>query len=151
MNDDKTKLVQFSKRRAGSGQPQGVFDFLGFSFYLSKSRKGRYVPKLKSNGKRLKIKLKRVNDWAKQNRSRMRPKDLWNLFRLKIQGHINYYAVSFNIRAVEAFVDEACRIIFKWLNRRGGRKKLTWEKFNLFIARNPLPKIVVKHPLFTTS
>ncbi len=148
MNEEKTKLVPFSKGKAVQGQCQGTFDFLGFSLYLAKSRKGWFVPKLRSSRKRLKTKLKRVNEWARNNRSRMRLKELWDLFRLKIRGHINYYAVSFNLGAVKAFVEQAIRIVFKWLNRRGGRKRLTWEKFALFIKRNPLPRIAIKNNLF---
>lgn len=151
MNEDKTKLIQFSKHQAKRGEQQGIFDFLGFTFYLGKSSKGFRIPKVKSSSKRLRAKLKRVTLWARQNRSRMSLKDFWNIFRIKIQGHINYYAVSFNRAAVKGFVLEATRIVFKWLNRRGGRRKLTWEKFLLFISRHPLPKISIKHHLFARS
>ena len=40
MNEDKTSLVKFSKRQWRLGIKQETFDFLGFTFYLGKSRKG---------------------------------------------------------------------------------------------------------------
>ena len=40
LNEDKTKVVPFAKREAAKGRPQGSFDFLGFTFYLGRSRKG---------------------------------------------------------------------------------------------------------------
>ena len=42
MNEDKTKLVKFSRRQQRQGIKQETFDFLGFTFYLGKSRKGYY-------------------------------------------------------------------------------------------------------------
>jgi hypothetical protein len=30
--------------------PQGTFDFLGFTFYLDKSKKGKIIPKVKTSG-----------------------------------------------------------------------------------------------------
>ena len=39
-------------------------------------------------------------------------------------------------------------IAYKWLNRRSQRKSFNWEKFILFIERNPLPKTRIVHRLF---
>ena len=45
----------------------------------------------------LRAKLKRVNAWAREIRSRYPLKQIWEMFRLKLQGHIQYYGVSFNM------------------------------------------------------
>ncbi len=73
---------------------------------------------------------------------------LWRRFCIKLQGHIRYYGVSFNLAWVEKFVQLATRILFKWLNRRSQRKSFTWEQFNRFIQANPLPRRKVYHPFF---
>ena len=39
MNEEKTKLVKFSKRKQKLGEDQETFDYLGFTFYIVKSRK----------------------------------------------------------------------------------------------------------------
>ena len=37
LNEDKTKLVKFSKAKESRGEKQESFDFLGFTFYLGRS------------------------------------------------------------------------------------------------------------------
>jgi RNA-directed DNA polymerase len=147
LNEAKTKLVNFNKMDHCSGIRQGTFDFLGFSFYIGRSRNGRSIPKLKTSGKRLSSKLKRVNEWSQKVRNLLRLNEIWDIFRAKLRGHINYYSVSFNQRSVNRFIYAAVRILFKWLNRRSQRHSFTWESFTKFQTSNPLPKVVVKHSL----
>lgn len=149
LNADKTRLVNFSKARLARGERQESFDFLGFSFYLGRSRHGKTIPKLRTSRKRLRSKLKRVTAWAALMRGRVRLPILWKTFVAKIRGHITYYAVSFNQASVYNFVTQATRILFKWLNRRGGKRELTWEKFQRFIKAHPLPAIRIHHALFS--
>ena len=148
LNEEKTRLVPFSKSAYRRDRKPAAFDFLGFTFYWGRSRKGAVIPKLKSEGKRLRVKLKRVNEWARGIRNRYRLSHIWKLFRAKLRGHIQYYGVSFNSVAVGKFVWEAVGILFKWLNRRSQRKSFTWEQFKRFIQRHPLPRVRVCHPLF---
>jgi hypothetical protein len=69
LNADKTRLVPFSSR-AYQQQPQAMaFAFLGFIFYWGRSHKGAVIPKLKTEGKRLRAKLKRVGEWARRMRN----------------------------------------------------------------------------------
>ena len=148
LNTEKTRLVPFSKwRKPLDGKPTS-FNFLGFTFYWGRSGKGAVIPKLKSEGKRLRGKLKRVNEWGRTMRNRHKLRDLWTLFCAKLRGHIQYYGVSFNLAAIRKFLERATRILFKWLNRRSQRKSFNWEQFNLFIQANPLPRAKIYHPLF---
>lgn len=59
LNQEKTRLVQFSKAKARQNIKQEAFDFLGFTFYLGKSQRGILIPKVKTNGTRLRKKLKK--------------------------------------------------------------------------------------------
>ena len=144
MNEEKTKMIRFSKK----SENKAVFDFLGFTFYLGRSRKGRITPKLKTIGKRIRVKLKRVNEWARKIKDKIQLREIWNLFCAKLRGHINYYAVSFNIKQVYRFVRQAAKILFKWLNRRSQRKSFNWEEYNKYIETHPLPAIKIQHKLF---
>ena len=148
LNEEKTKMVRFSKREREQGTKQGAFDFLGFTFYLGKSRAGVIIPKLKSSGIRIRSKLKKVNDWCKSIRNKCKLQEIWKKFCIKLEGHIRYYSVSFNIDAVSTFVYRALCIMFKWLNRRSQRKSFTWEKFELYLQKYPLPKVKIWHSLF---
>jgi group II intron reverse transcriptase/maturase len=149
LNEEKTHDVRFSKREFSKGIKQGTFDFLGFTFYLDKTRTGgRIVPKLRTAGKRFRSKLKNVNKWCRRVRNKDPLKVLWNVFRSKLRGHCQYYGMSFNSKSVGKFIHEATRIMFKWLNRRSQRKSFTWEKFSLYIKLHPLPNAVIYHRLF---
>jgi group II intron reverse transcriptase/maturase len=148
LNEEKTKMVPFSKRKTQQGIKQEGFDFLGFTFYLGKSLKGRVIPKLKTIGKRYRSKLRKMNEWARQIRNKGNLGDIWKIYCAKLRGHIQYYGVSFNIKAIEKFTHETKKILFKWLNRRSQRKSFNWEKFKLFIEKNPPPKTKIHHKLF---
>ena len=148
LNVEKTKLVSFSKWAYYSDNKPGVFDFLGFTFYWGRSRKGRIIPKVKTSGKRFRSKLKNVNEWGRKVRNKYPQATIWKIFRQKLEGHIRYYGVSHNIKAVINFRDKARRILFKHLNRRSQRKSCNWEKFERYENLFPLPKARICHALF---
>jgi len=148
LNKEKTKLVAFSKREARKGLQQQSFDFLGFTFYIGKSLKGLIIPKLKTNGKRMRAKLKKVNQWARETRNRVELMEMWKTCCSKLRGHIQYYGVSYNYGQVSTFRNKVRRIMFKWINRRSQRKSMTWDVFELFERLNPLPWAAVHHKLF---
>lgn len=148
LNADKTRLVPFSSR-AYQQQPQAMaFAFLGFIFYWGRSHKGAVIPKLKTEGKRLRAELKRVGEWARRMRNQEKLLPLWKRFCAKLTGHIAYFGVSFNGRAVQRFLQAAIRILFKWLNRRSQRKSFTWAQFVRFMRAHPLPKVRIYHTLW---
>ncbi len=148
LNEQKTRLVAFSRQGQRRGNPQGAFDFLGFTFYRGRSRRGKIIPKLKTSGKRLRAKLKRVGEWAKRVRNVLPLKSIRALFQAKLRGHIQYYGVSYNGKALNEFVYQATRIMFRHLNRRSQRKSFTWEQFDRFRAAHPLPPVKIRHTLF---
>lgn len=148
LNEEKTKVISFSRCEMARGIDQGTFKFLGFTFYIGKSRKGKWIVKIKTNQKTFANKLKEITKWCKENRNRFRLAYLWKIFQSKIRGHINYYGVSHNGWKVGDFVTEATRIFFKWINRRSQKKSFSWEKFNLYVKNNPLPEVRIAHRLF---
>ena len=148
MNEDKTKLVTFSRRKQRQGTKQETFDFLGFTFYIGKSRKGYCLVKLKTIGKRFSLKLKKTNDWAGSIRNKTSMKHIMKTASAKLRGHIQYYGVSHNSKAVDKFVYEVKRILFKWLNRRSQRKSFTWEQFQKYLDLIKFPQAKIYHKLF---
>jgi len=147
LNEEKTRLVSFSKQATIQGNMQEAFDFLGFTFYIGRSRNGTPIPKVKSVGKRLRMKLKRVNEWARSVRH-YRLGEIWRKFCSKLEGHVQYYGVSFNISQVQKFLHMSKHILFKWLNRRSQRKSFNWESYLRFMEANPLPRARICHTLF---
>jgi hypothetical protein len=43
------------------------------------------------------------------------------------------------------------RLVVKWLRRRSQRRRLNWEKFNLMLARHPLPRPRIMVDLIRTG
>lgn len=148
LNMEKTKLISFDKKAYANGIRQETFDFLGFTFYLGRSRRGYVIVKVKTSKERIRSKLRNVKRWIKVNRSQAKLMMLWFKFAVKLRGHVRYYGVSFNTNQVSIFLNQSKRIFFKWINRRSQRKSLTWEQFNKLIQKHPLPKAKIHHPLF---
>lgn len=148
LNEEKTRLVPFSKQAYRRGANPGVFEFLGFTFYWGRSRQGVVIPKVKTSGRRLRSKLKKVALWAEKVRHRYPLKLIWSRFCTKMEGHIRYYGVSFNFKALRVFQYQATRRLFKHLNRRSQRQSFTWEQFRKFVNAYPLPKLRIYQALF---
>ena len=96
----------------------------------------------------MRSKLKSVGEWARTVRNKYRLAHIWKLFCSKLEGHIRYFGVSFNIDGVATFVRKAVRILYKWMNRRSQRKSFDWPKFELFMEKFPLPRVKIHHALF---
>jgi len=142
----KTKVLAFGPRAAARAKAQGrrkpeTFDFLGFTHYCSRSRNGRrFRMKRVTARKRFRAKLAALKTWLRSVRSTTRTRELWEAFCVKLRGHYAYYGVTDNSPALARFLYAARRLLRKWLNRRGGKRRLTWEKFALMEQRFPLPK-----------
>lgn len=148
MNTAKSRAVHLNKNRYRLGNKQGSFDFLGFTFYLSRNQRGTVVPKLKSSGTRMRKKLREISDWLKSNRHKSRMADLWRQLTIKMQGYANYYGVSHNSKTLSRFIFRVVEIFFKWINRRSQKRSINWEKFKLFMQRYPMAKATIRHCLF---
>lgn len=145
---DKTKIIPFGRfaeensKRKGEGKPF-TFDFLGFTHYCSKSKIGKFRVKRTTSKKKIRSKLKDNKQWLKLNRH-TDMEEIINRLRRSLIGYYSYYCITDNITTVNKFVDELIKQLFKWMNRRSQRKSFTWEKFRLFLKKNPLPKPKVK-------
>jgi len=147
VNSKKTQCIEMCKKASRSGR-SGTFNFLGFTFYLGPNARGYIIPKVKTDGKKYRKKLKEVNQWCKDNRHLYPLKSLWDQLRVKMRGYIRYYGVSHNSYAVSSFIFRVTRVFFKWINRRSHRKSVTWEQLQRFIRKYPMPPVKVYHRLF---
>jgi len=143
LHPEKTKLIDLNNKR-GEGLGRS-FDFLGFTHFLSKSRKGKMVLKRKTSSKRMTRAIMNVSDYIKRNRH-MKLQDLIAALNVKLRGHYNYYGVSFNSRSLNGFFMVVRMRLFYWLNRRGGKVKLNWSRFMEYVdVFTPLLKPFIKH------
>jgi len=143
IHDTKTRLVDFLHPGRRDKKPE-VFNFLGFTHYWGKSRKKKWVVKRKTAKKKLKQAVRRVYAWCKRNRHKS-VEEQWRTLSRKLHGHYGYYGITFNMRGVISFYEEAKRSWRKWLNRRSRDKDMPWERFNRLLKRYPLPTPRIVH------
>jgi group II intron reverse transcriptase/maturase len=145
----KTKVLAFGPKAGAQAQAQGqgkpeTFDFLGFTHYCTcwpgsgRFRLGRVTAR-----KKFRAKLAELTQWLRTSRTRP-TRELWATFGAKLRGHFAYYGVTGNCQGIGRFAHEAKLLLLKWLNRRGGQRGLSWEKFNRMQRRFPLPKPLVR-------
>ena len=118
------------------------FDFLGFTHYMSKSRRGKNILKRKTSSKKLKLSLNKIYDWIKVNRH-LPIKELINEMNRKLRGYYEYYRITFNSRSLRKYYEQIKRMLYKWINRRGGNR-LQWERYSN-IVMNWLPLLCRKY------
>lgn len=164
LHPEKTRLVAFappSSKGKKDGKPPGVsgegsrgsFDFLGFTHRWKMSRKGTPVMQHGTSSKRLTRALKSLKQWLVENMHEP-IREQWKTLCSKVRGHYHYYGVTGNSRAISAFSYEAQRAWLRVLNRRGGAKALTWERFSKWLREImpwPPPRIRSPRPQCSTS
>ncbi len=142
LHPEKTKIVNLQNNRRDGDRS---FDFLGFTHYLGKSRKGTKVLKRKTSSKKFRQAVEKFQIWMKSN-NRLKLKELIPKINSKLSGHYNYYGITFNSRGISNYFMQVKRIMRKWLNRRGGRKVWNWERFVKLVSEwNPLCKPKIYH------
>ncbi len=146
LHPEKTSLVQFVSPQRGSEKP-GTFNFLGFTHYWAKSRKGNWIIKRKTEGKRLSRKLQEVAEWCKRNRHKPIREQHATLVR-KLKGHYQYYGITNNGPSLGFFRQEVTRRWRKWLNRRTHKGKYSWDAFNELLRFLPLPQVRIVHSVY---
>jgi RNA-directed DNA polymerase len=149
LHPDKTRLVRFERpRKSGGGsgdEPRpGSFDFLGFTHYWAKSRKGCWVIKQRTARDRLSRSLRRLGQWCRANRHAPLRVQRDELNR-KLKGHYGYYGITGNYDALVRFYRGVCQLWRKWLSRRSHRGRRPWEWFNALLERLPLARPTAVH------
>lgn len=146
----KTRLVPFrppsrsSRAEPGPSSRPGTFDFLAFTHYWGKSRKGTWVVKRQTAASRFVRGLKKLGQWCRWNRHQpieVQHQTLWS----KLRGHYAYFGITGNSRALVRYRDAVARLWRKWLSRRQSAAAIPWEVFQRLLKRYPLPPAVAVH------
>ena len=141
LSEEKTKVIPFGREAGKDAKP---FDFLGFTFYGGKSRKGAFTVKLHTSTKKLIAKRKAVKAWLRENMHTPVAYMIEALNR-KLQGHYNYYGVTHNSKKMVGFYQYVKWQLRRTLKRRSQRDKTNWDKLNKIFERFPIlkPNIIV--------
>lgn len=150
VSEEKSHILQFGRQPYYSTKQRveklATFDFLGFTHYCTKTRKGYFKLGRKTSKAKFRQRIKELNQWLKSVRNKVRLQQWWEVLRLKLIGHFRYYGISGNMPEMRAFYKRAIRLTFKWINRRSQKKSYNWAQFNRLLKYNPLPKPKIYHP-----
>ena len=143
ISKDKTKVLKFGRQVWKQAQKQKgkveTFNFLGFTHYCGKSRRGYFIMGHKTSKENICRKLKETKEWIKKIRSKLKLKEWWPTLKSKLTGHYNYFGVSGNYRCLRQFYNQIVSMAFKWVNKRGQKKSMSFETFCNYLQHNPLP------------
>ena len=152
LSKEKTRLIEFGRYARTNAEKKGKkpdsFDFLGFTHFCDKSRKGNFKVGRKTRKKKYNEKLKEMNGWLKAVRNTAEIKEWWKVLAAKLRGHYEYYGISGNHDSIMAFYIQTCDMAFKWINRRSQKRSMNWEQFGAYLKKYPLPKPEIKHNLY---
>lgn len=143
LHSEKTQLIDFVMPVSLPAKMKS-FDFLGFTHFWGKSRKGNTVVKRKTAKKKLRRSIVAVNQWCKENRH----EDIkwqWTKLCQKLNGHYGFYGITPNSYSITKYFEQVKRCWRKWLDRRNRSRQMNWDTFNKLLKRFPLPKPRIVH------
>ena len=138
--EDKSKIIKFGR----FSNNKETFDFLGFIHMNGANSKGTYAVVHKTSKKKLKDKKQVAKKWIKENMHEPIEKIIKKLNK-KLIGHYAYYGITGNYSKIKEFYKYIIDRLFRYLKRRGQRKKITWYKFNGILKKTPVinPRLYV--------
>lgn len=141
--NDKSKIIAFGRFAEENSkrinQKPDTFDFLGFTHYCSKSRKGKFRVKRKTSKKKYNAKIQDFKKWIKEARN-LGTEEIFKKVHQKLIGHYQYYGITDNAKMLHKYKFEVVKLLYKWLNRRSQRKSYNYNKLNRRLKYNPLPE-----------
>ncbi|MBI6547529.1 reverse transcriptase domain-containing protein [Xenorhabdus lircayensis] len=154
LHSDKSQLIpagHIAAMRANqSGRRLPTFNFLGFTCYWGKSRKGDWRLEFSSRKDRFAAKLKGLRDFLWKNLNTPDKRFVLTIVIRIIRGWINYHGISDNQRRVGQFIYQSKRILYRWFNRKGGRRGITWEKLTQILKLLGYPSSWRIHSMFNS-
>lgn len=139
LHPDKTRLIPFERPQSGmnEGSGPGTFDFLGFTLYWCKTRKGGWRLGMKTRKARVRKAIQAILEWCRSHRHDPIADQHAALSR-RLVGHYIYFGVNGNYRSLNCVFHYVKRAWHKWLARRSQRR-LNWKRFQAYLEAHPLP------------
>ena len=122
--EDKTRILPIGRFKGTKED----FDFLGFTFFNTKTRGGQYRLGIRTSKKKLKAKRQAAKEWL-HTRLTKPVSQTMELLAAIIRGHCNYYGVNGNFHAIQCFWKYLKYSTYRMLNRRDQKGKLKHPKF----------------------
>lgn len=153
LSKEKTRLIEFGRYARINAEKKNkkpdTFDFLGFTHFGDRTRKGKFKVGRKTKQKKLNTSLKEMKGWLKSVRNASKIREWWKVLAAKLRGHYEYYGISGNYSGVGVFYRQTCKLVFKWINRRSQKKSMNWKQFIFYLKCHPLPLPEIKHNIYS--
>jgi hypothetical protein len=145
--EEKTRCIEFGRfareNARRRGEKPGEFTFLGFTHYCGKTKKGHFKLKRRTSRKKLGASLRAFAEWASRARHKLSKAEMIRRAKARVQGHLNYYAITDNAQQCSRFIFYATRILRRWLNRKSQRKAYNWDQMNQALTWFRRPRVRV--------
>nr|MDQ3370291.1 reverse transcriptase domain-containing protein [Myxococcota bacterium] len=138
LHPKKTRRFSFRPPRDGDDKGGSTFDFLGFTSYWRRTKRGMQRMAFRTRGVRLRRAINAATDWCRRHRHEPVEEQHLALTR-KLNGHYNYFGVNGNSDALNQLRYWITRAWRKWLDRRSQRARMNWTRFRELLRRFPLP------------
>ena len=141
LHSDNTRLLPCWRppRSQPRGKGPATFEFVGFTFYWARTRKGPWRMACKTRRASLRRAKMSIYDWCRRHRH-WPIKDQHAALTRRLRGHCNYFGVNGNYRSMSRLIESVKRSWYKWLRRRSQRTRLNWERFSEMLRGWPLPR-----------
>jgi len=142
-------LIEFGRHAAkkrqdrGEGKPE-TFNFLGFTHICAKTHKGGFTVIRQTMRKRMQRKLNEVKAELRQRLHDPVP-EVGDWLRSVVLGHLHYYGVPMNWKALYTFRYQIGWLWQRTLRRRSHKSRMTTERFQR-LEKRWLPTVRLYHP-----
>ena len=149
LHPEKTRLIEFgrfaetNRKKRGQGKAE-TFEFLGLTHIYGKSREGKPLLLRRTSQKRMHKKLREVKDKLRRNLQWSTPQ-MGTYLAAVLRGHVAYYGVPTNSRALGVFRFALGYLWKRALERRSERTRVKWTRMRRLIDKW-LPPARICHP-----
>ena len=137
--EEKTRILPIGRFKGTKED----FDFLGFTFFNTHTRGGKYRLGVRTSKKKLKAKKQAAKKWLHDNMHKPIAQTMQQIERA-LQGHFNYYGVSGNLKQIYKFWKYVKYSCYKVLNKRHQKRSLKYRDYlriwNFYITEPHLTK-----------
>lgn len=122
--EDKTRILPIGRFKGTKED----FDFLGFTFFNTKTRGGKYRLGVRTSRKKLKAKKQAAKAWLHEHMHKPIGETM-KLIQLSLQGHFNYYGVSGNLEQIYKFWKYVKYEYYRVLNKRHQKRSIRYHDY----------------------
>jgi group II intron reverse transcriptase/maturase len=123
--EDKTRILPFGRFKGTKDD----FDFLGFTFFNTKTRQGKYRVGVRTSKTKLKSKKQVVKKWLKGRQCKPIAATMKHI-AMSLKGHCNYYGVNGNALKIKGFFEYVKYMCRRMLNRRDQKGRIDCKLFD---------------------